>query len=73
LLRQLAHDHRAGGVGQPFELLQMLAEVRARLAALERRSDEERPLDWLLDLDLILGDRGLRPANAPSCCSALSS
>jgi hypothetical protein len=50
LLRDLADNDRARRVGQPLELIEVLTQVRARAAALEGRSDEERPLDWLLNL-----------------------
>jgi hypothetical protein len=39
LLRHFTDDHRAGGVGQPLQLFEVLAQVGARPAALERRSD----------------------------------
>ena len=45
LLRELADDDRAGRVGEPLELAQMLVERLARAGPLERRADEERPLD----------------------------
>jgi hypothetical protein len=53
LLRQLADDHGAGRVGQPLELVQVLPQVGARPRTLEGRSNEERPLDRLLDLNRI--------------------
>jgi hypothetical protein len=45
LLRELADDLGAGRVGQALELAQMLVERLARARPLERRPDEERPLD----------------------------
>jgi hypothetical protein len=38
----------------------MLAHRRARTRALQRRSDEERAIDWLLDCDRDFCDLGLR-------------
>lgn len=50
-LGELTDDDRAGGVRQALELLEVLAEVVAGPATLERRSDEERALNGLLELD----------------------
>lgn len=54
LLGDFPDDDRPRGVGQPLQLVQMLTQVRARAAALEGRSDEERPLDRLLNLYRVL-------------------
>ena len=59
-LGDLTHDHGACRVGQPFQLLEMLAEIRACATPLERCSHEERALDRLLNLDRVFCDLGLR-------------
>lgn len=60
LLRQLTDDDRPSGVGEPFQLVQVLAQVLPGTPALERRSDEERPLDRLVELYEVLGNAVLR-------------
>ena len=59
LLGELTDDDRARRVGQALELIEMLTQVFPRASALERRADEERALDGLLDLNRFLGDAGL--------------
>jgi hypothetical protein len=56
LLRQLADDDRARGVGEALELAEVLVERLARARPLERRPDEERPLDGGRDGDQIACD-----------------
>jgi hypothetical protein len=56
LLRQLADDDRTGRVGEPLELSKMFVERLARAGPLERRPDEERPLDGGRDGDQIACD-----------------
>jgi hypothetical protein len=56
LLRQLADDDRTGRVGEPLQLSQVLVERLARAGPLERRPDEERPLDGRRDGDQIACD-----------------
>ena len=62
LLRQFADDDRARGVRESLQLVQVLAQVRAGVTALERGSDQERPLDGLFQFDWRSGsgDRALR-------------
>jgi hypothetical protein len=45
LLRELADDLGARRVGQPLELAQVFVERLARARPLERRADEQRPLE----------------------------
>jgi hypothetical protein len=47
LLRQLSDDGRTRGVGQLVELAEMIADGPASAWSLERRADEECPLDRL--------------------------
>jgi hypothetical protein len=56
LLRQLADDDRARRVGEALELAEVLVERLARARPLERRPDEERPLDGGRDGDQIACD-----------------
>ena len=53
LLRHLADDDRAGGVGELGELAEVLVGDAASARALERNADEERPLDRRDDVDRI--------------------
>jgi len=46
LLGQFTDHDRARGVGKSLELTQVLLERLPRARALQRRADEERPLDW---------------------------
>ena len=59
LLGELSDDDRSRCVGEPLELLEMLSQISARVPTLERRSDEERTLDWLLDCNRLFGDLSL--------------
>jgi hypothetical protein len=45
------HDFRAGRVGEPAELVEMVVDLRRVGRALARRADQERPLDGRLDID----------------------
>jgi hypothetical protein len=45
LLRDLADDGRAGGIGEPLQLAQMLIEKLEGPRPLRRRADEQRALD----------------------------
>jgi hypothetical protein len=56
LLRDLSDDDRAGRVGEPLELAQVLVERLARAGPLERRPNEERPLDGGRDGDQVSCD-----------------
>ena len=56
LLRELSDDDRSGRVGEPLELAQVLVERLARARPLERRPDEERPLDGGRDGDQLSCD-----------------
>ena len=51
LLRELADDGRAGGVGELGQLAQMLVGQAPGAGPLERRADEQRPLDGRGDDD----------------------
>src|SRR5207248_1757410 len=46
LLRHLANDDGAGGVGQLRKLAQVIVHGAAGARPLERGAHEERPLDW---------------------------
>jgi hypothetical protein len=56
LLRQLTDDDRARRVGKALELAEVLVERLACARPLERRPDEERPLDGGRDSDQIACD-----------------
>ncbi len=56
LLGELTDDDRSGGVGESLQLAQVLVERLARARPLERRPDEERPLDGGRDGDQISCD-----------------
>jgi hypothetical protein len=68
-LRHLADDDGAGRVGETLQLVQVLAQIGSRATALERRSNEKRPLDRLLNLDWLLCDLLLRDATGTWCCT----
>ena len=53
LLRELADDFGAGGIGEPLQLTQVLLEGLARAGPLERRSDQECALERSRDGDEI--------------------
>jgi hypothetical protein len=59
LLRQLADDGRAGGIGEPLELAQVLVEQMLRAASLERRADEDRGLLRRRERDQVTCDGGV--------------
>jgi hypothetical protein len=65
LLGELADDERARRVGEPLQLAQMLVQRLARAGALQRRADEERPLDRGRDGDQIACDGS--PSTAAGC------
>jgi hypothetical protein len=54
LLGHFTDDDGTRRVGQAFELLEVLTQICPRAAALERRSNQERTLDRLLNLDCLL-------------------
>jgi hypothetical protein len=56
LLGDLSDDDGSSGVGEPLELAQVLVERLARAGPLERRPDEERPLDGGRDGDQLSCD-----------------
>jgi len=56
LLCELADDDGAGGIRQPLELFEVLPKVGSGAPALERRSNEERLLNGLFELNRILRD-----------------
>ena len=56
LLGDLSDDDGSSGVGEPLELAQVLVERLARAGPLERRPDEERPLDGGRDGDQVSCD-----------------
>ena len=67
VLRELADDDRAGGVGEALELLQVLVDVVPRGGSLEGRPDEDRLLDGGRELDEIARDgKLLLRVGAPS-------
>ena len=51
LLGELTDDDGSGRIGEPLQLAQVLVERLARARPLERRPDEERPLDGGRDGD----------------------
>jgi hypothetical protein len=56
LLGDLSDDDRSGRVREPLELAQVFVERLARAGPLERRPDEERPLDGGRDGDQVSCD-----------------
>ena len=56
LLGQLTDDDSAGSVGEPLQLTEVLLQRLARARALERRADEQRPLDRLGESDQVVCD-----------------
>jgi hypothetical protein len=56
LLGELADDECARSVGESLQLAQVLVERLAGAGALQRRADEERPLDRRRDGDQIACD-----------------
>lgn len=60
LLGDLADDDRARSVGQALELVQVLAQIRARPSPFAWGADQERPVDRGMNLQQVLRDRGLR-------------
>jgi hypothetical protein len=68
LLRDLAEDDRARGVGEIRQLAQVVVDDAAGAGPLERRADEQRALDWRRDDDgcagyvrLLVGDSSIVP------------
>jgi hypothetical protein len=50
-----AADHlRAGRVGEPAQLVEVLVDARQVGRALARRADQKRPLDGIFDVDQLL-------------------
>jgi hypothetical protein len=47
----LSHDRRTRGIGEPFELAEMLVEELERPRPLRRRADQQRALDGRGDGD----------------------
>lgn len=59
LLSELTDDDRPRGISQALELLEVLAQIRARAPPFEGRPDQKRSIDGGMNLQQVLRDRGL--------------